>query len=82
MSAARLSAKDYERPEHARAAELGRLTPDACIPITAAPADIGVIVAGGPGTHSVYVPGYGNSRPVTRIIAEYAGRTGEEEGKT
>lgn len=68
MSAARLSAKDFTRPEHARAAELGVLAPDALIPITTGPELIGIIVAGGPGTHSVYVPGYGNSRPVTRAI--------------
>lgn len=68
MSATRLSAKDFTRPEHARAAELGALAHDAMIPITAGPELIGIIVAGGPGTHSVYVPGYGNSRPVTREV--------------
>ena len=30
--------------------------------------DIGVIVAGGPGTHSVYVPVSGHSRSVTREV--------------
>ena len=30
--------------------------------------DIMLIVAGGPGTHSVYVPCFGNSRAVTRVI--------------
>jgi hypothetical protein len=68
MSAARLSAQDFSRPEHARAAELGTLAHDAMIPITAGPELIGILVAGGPGTHSVYVPGYGNSRPVTRAV--------------
>jgi len=68
MSASRLSAKDFTRPEYARAAELGKLTPDYMIPITSRVDDIGILVAGGPGTHSVYVPGYGNSRPVTRIV--------------
>jgi len=29
---------------------------------------IGLVVAGGPGTHSVYVPGYGVARSVTRAI--------------
>jgi hypothetical protein len=29
-----------------------------------------VIVAGGPGTHSVYVPCFGNTRAVTREIAD------------
>ena len=30
--------------------------------------DIGIIVAGGPGTHSIYVPVGNNSRSVTREI--------------
>jgi len=30
---------------------------------------IGIVVAGGPGTHSVYVPCFGNSRAVTRAFA-------------
>jgi len=68
MSAVRLSTKDFTRPEHARASELGALAHDAMIPITSSPELIGIIVAGGPGTHSVYVPGYGNSRPVTREV--------------
>lgn len=68
MSAARLSAKDLTRPEHARRAELGSITRDTMLPITTSPDLLGIIVAGGPGTHSVYVPGYGNSRPVTRVV--------------
>lgn len=68
MSAARLSAKDLTRPEHARLAELGVITRDTMLPITASPDLLGIIVAGGPGTHSVYVPGYGNSRPVTKLV--------------
>ena len=68
LLASRLTAKDYTRPAHARAAELVSMTPDTLIPITADPAQIGIIVAGGPGTHSVYVPGFGNSKPVTRPL--------------
>lgn len=68
MSASRLSAKDLTRPEHARRTELGSITRDTMLPITTSPDLLGIIVAGGPGTHSVYVPGYGNSRPVTRIV--------------
>jgi hypothetical protein len=30
-----------------------------------------LIVAGGPGTHSVYVPCFGNSRAVTREIVSW-----------
>ena len=68
MSASRLSAKDFTRPEYARASELGALSRDTMIPISTSADDIGIVVAGGPGTHSVYVPGYGNSRAVTRGI--------------
>ncbi|MPZ44761.1 MAG: hypothetical protein GEV05_15430 [Betaproteobacteria bacterium] len=67
LHASRLSAKDYTRPEHARV-ELAPMTPDTLIPITTDPAGIAIIVAGGPGTHSAYVPGFGNSRPVTRPV--------------
>ena len=36
--------------------------------LTGDPAEIMLIVAGGPGTHSVYVPCFGNSRAITRRI--------------
>jgi hypothetical protein len=68
LHASRLSASDFTRPAHARAAELGAIDCESAIPITRTPAGIGLLVAGGPGTHSVYVPGYGNSRSVTRAI--------------
>ena len=68
LHASRLSDRDYLRPEHARRAELGEVTRDTLLPITKTPAEIGIVVAGGPGTHSVYVPGFGNSHPATRAI--------------
>jgi hypothetical protein len=40
------------------------------LPVTRAAQDIGILVAGGEGTHSVYVPGFGNSRSVTCAIEE------------
>jgi hypothetical protein len=38
------------------------------IPISLTPEDIGIIVAGAPGTHSVYVPAFGQTREATRVI--------------
>jgi hypothetical protein len=59
---------DYERTRRTRRAELGDISRDTLLPITTDAACIGIIVAGGPGTHSVYIPGFGNSRSVTRRI--------------
>lgn len=64
----RLGSKEIERVRASRTAELGVLAPDTLLPISPAPSDIQFIVAGGPGTHSVYVPCFGNSRAVTRRI--------------
>jgi hypothetical protein len=40
------------------------------LPISPRPEDIQLIVAGGVGTHSTYVPCFGNSRAVTREILQ------------
>jgi hypothetical protein len=56
------------RLKHTRGAELGALADDTLIPIAYKPEDIAIIVAGGPGTHSVYVPTFGHTRSVTRKI--------------
>ncbi|MBI4195476.1 MAG: hypothetical protein HY526_10400 [Betaproteobacteria bacterium] len=68
MPAVRLSGKELERARASRAAELGEIAADTLLPISPRPEDIQFIVAGGPGTHSVYVPCFGNSRAVTREI--------------
>ena len=68
MKAGRFAATDYERASHARRAELGAFTPDTDVPIAAAAADIGIVVAGGAGAHSVYVPSFGISRAVSRKV--------------
>ena len=68
MRAARMAAKDLARTQIARSAELGEIGPDTLLPIAPSPDDIGIIVAGGPGTHSVYVPSFGDTRAVTREI--------------
>ena len=68
LRAGNLTAKDFGRTQTARGAELGTISPDTMLPICPAPEGLGIIVAGGPGTHSVYVPSFGNTRAVTREV--------------
>jgi hypothetical protein len=68
MPASSLAAKELERARASRTEELGELAPEMLLPISPAPENIMLIVAGGPGTHSVYVPCFGNSRAVTELI--------------
>ncbi|MDH5534609.1 MAG: hypothetical protein OEZ08_03420 [Betaproteobacteria bacterium] len=70
MRAGRLSAKEMERARASRTEELGELTADTLLPISPNPENVQFIVAGGPGTHSVYVPCFGNTRAVTRPIRD------------
>jgi hypothetical protein len=70
LRAGRFSARDYARAQHTRGAELGEFSADTEIPISRSPEDIGIIVAGGPGTHSVYIPTFGQTRAVSRAIGE------------
>jgi len=70
MPAHRMTGPDLGRTRDSRTVELGTLQPDTLLPIAKQAEDIMIIVAGGPGTHSVYVPCFGNSRAVTRLIAE------------
>lgn len=65
LRAHRLSMKDLERVQAARRDELGDIDLDTLLPISVKPEDIGIIVAGGTGTHSVYVPMSGHCRSVT-----------------
>ncbi|RPI44849.1 MAG: hypothetical protein EHM59_11725 [Betaproteobacteria bacterium] len=68
LAAARLAAKDLGRVQSARRAELGEITPATMLPISLRPEDISLLVAGGDGTHSVYLPISGHSRSVTGEI--------------
>ncbi len=68
MPAARMSVKDLLRVRESRTAELGEIGPDTPLTIAHKPDDIMLMVAGGPGTHSVYVPCFGNSVAITREI--------------
>ncbi|MDB5902942.1 MAG: hypothetical protein JWM26_1820 [Betaproteobacteria bacterium] len=63
-----LSGKEIDRARDSRSEELGELTPELLLPISRRLEDIMLVVAGGAGTHSVYVPCFGNSRAVTREI--------------
>lgn len=69
MLASRMAVKDLGRAQGSRREELGEIGPDTLLPIAKRPEDIGLVVAGGPGTHSIYVPCFGNSRSVTLEIA-------------
>lgn len=68
MAVRQLSAKEIDRARASRTPELGELRDDTLLPISPSADDVQLIVAGGPGTHSVYVPCFGNSRAVTRRI--------------
>ena len=70
MPAGRMAEKDLLRVKASRGKELGEIRPDTLLSIALRPEDIRIIVAGGPGTHSVYVPCFGNTRAVSREIAE------------
>lgn len=70
MPARRMTDKDLLRVEASRGKELGKIGPDTMLPVSPRPEDIWIVVAGGPGTHSVYVPCFGNSRAVTREIPD------------
>jgi hypothetical protein len=69
MVAGRMAAKDLARTANARRAELGEIGPHTLLPPSTLPDDIGILIAGGPGTHCVCIPSYGNMmRSVTREI--------------
>ena len=68
MPARHMSVKDLQRARESRAGELGEIGPDTLLTIAHKPDDIMIMVAGGPGTHSVYVPCFGNSVAITREI--------------
>jgi hypothetical protein len=70
MEAGRFARKDFDRAKHTREKELGEFSANTPVPIARAPEEIGIIVAGGPGTHSVYVPTFGQTRAVSRIVKQ------------
>ena len=68
MSVRLLPPIDFARIQSVRGPELGTFTQDTLLPIATTPDNIGILVAGGPGTHSTYVPSLGSTRSVTRVI--------------
>jgi hypothetical protein len=68
MPASKLAAKEVERARDSRSREFGGITPETILTISPSAEEVMLIVAGGPGTHSVYVPCFGDSRAVTREI--------------
>ena len=69
MQASELSKEDMSRLQSSRTTELGVIGADTLLPISHQYEDISIIVAGGSGAHSVYVPCFGNTRSVTVAIA-------------
>ena len=68
MRAGRSKGSEFGRLVNARHAELGEIGPDTMVPISAQPDDLSIVVAGGPGSHSVFVPVSAHTRSVTREI--------------
>ena len=68
MRAGRSRGSEFERMATGRRAELGEIGPDTIVPISEKPEDLSIVVAGGPGSHSVFVPVSAHTRSVTREI--------------
>ena len=68
LRAGRMAKKELERTQTARTDELGLITDDTMLPVSKDAGGVGIVVAGGPGTHSVYVASFGDTRAVTREI--------------
>jgi hypothetical protein len=63
-----MAPKDLDRTRLSRGNELGPIDEATMLPVSVRPEEIGIVVAGGPGTHSVYVPSFGDTRAVTRVV--------------
>jgi hypothetical protein len=68
MRAGRHKGSEFDRMTTARRAELGEIGPDTMLPISENPEDLNIVVAGGPGSHSVFMPVSAYTRSVTREI--------------
>lgn len=63
-----MAQRDFARVQASRQKELGQVTEETLLPISKKPEEIQILVAGGPGTHSVYLPSFGNSRAVSQKV--------------
>jgi hypothetical protein len=68
IRAGRSKGSEFERMATGRRAELGDITPNSMVPISEKAEDISIIVAGGPGSHSAFVPVSAHTRSVTKEI--------------
>ena len=68
MSASRMAPEDLGRAQASRTIALGKITTETLLTIAPDPDTIALLVAGGPGAHTMYVPSFGNTRSVTRRI--------------
>jgi len=68
MVAGRMSGRGLMRTQSSRKARYGEITPQTVLAIAHQPEDMAILVAGGPGTQSVYIPSFGNTRSVTREV--------------
>jgi hypothetical protein len=68
MQAGRMTPEDMGRAQASRTAAYGPINADTVLTIAHTPQDIAIIVAGGAGAHTVYIPCFGNTRSVTRAI--------------
>lgn len=68
IRAGRSRGNEFERMATGRFAELGQISADSMVPISEKPEDITVIVAGGPGSHSVFIPVSAHTKSVTREV--------------
>lgn len=68
IPASDMADRDLLRTKNTRRQELGEVTDATLLPIAKDASLIGLLVAGGPGTHSVYVPSFGVGRSVTMAI--------------
>ncbi len=77
IRADRSKGSEFERMATGRRAELGEIRFDTRVPISEKPQDISIVVAGGPGSHSVFVPVSAHTRSVTKavVLTESSERT-------
>jgi hypothetical protein len=68
MRAGRSKGSEFERLVTARRAELGEIGENSIVPISEKPEDLSIVVAGGAGSHSVFVPVSAHTRSVTREV--------------
>jgi hypothetical protein len=68
MRAGRSKGSEFDRLATARVAELGEIGADTLVPVSEKPEHLSIVVAGGAGSHSVFVPVSAHTRSVTREV--------------